>query len=86
MIQTAQHSIDGVAVKIVAANQVPRNVSIHLVTGAIYIGPSNAVTSSTGFLVEKAAGIYQVQVDADDELWAIASGGTHTATVLQQFL
>lgn len=86
MIQTAQYAIDGVTIKIVASNQVPRNVSVHLVSGAIYIGSSNSVTASTGFLVEKAAGVYQLQVDANDELWAISSGGTHTVTVLEQFV
>lgn len=87
MITSAQYAIDGTAIKIAAASQTPKKVFIHAVTtGDLYIGGSSAVTSATGFLIDKAAAVFEVQVDADDELWGITGAGTHTFTVLQVFL
>lgn len=86
MMQSAQYSIDGTAVKISATSQTPRNVYIHCVSGTLYLNGSNAVTASTGMLIDKAAGIVSIQMDNDDELWAISSSGTHTVTVLERLL
>ena len=82
IVSTAQYSVDGVAVKLVAANEVARIVNIHCANDT-YIGPTNAVTSSTGFLVDKAVGVFTVELDANDELWGIAGASTHTVYVMQ---
>lgn len=84
IVSSSQYSVDGTAVKIAATNEVQRHVSIHN-TGnqPIYVGPTSAVTTTTGFYIDKAAGIFTVQIDANDELWAIAPSGTHVVTVLQ---
>lgn len=84
IISTAQHSIDGVAVKIVATNEVQRTVWLRSTSSNdFYIGPTSAVTTATGFLVDKAASYFTCKADANDEIWAIASSGTHTVSVLQ---
>lgn len=82
IISTAQYSVDGVAVKLVASNEVPRIIKLHCANDT-YIGPTNAVTSSTGFLVDKGAGVVTIEVDANDELWGIAGASTHTVYVMQ---
>ena len=83
IISTAQYAVDGVAVKLVAATPAPKIVYIHaLITGSLYINGSSAVTSATGFLIDKASGIFTMQVDADDEVWGISGAGTHTFTVM----
>ena len=82
MITSAQYSVDGTAVKIVATNQGFRNVSIHPTTsGSIYIGPAG-VTTSTGFLIDNATGPYSLLVAPQDEIWATAASGTKTVTVI----
>lgn len=86
MMQSAQYAVDGTAVKISATSQTPRHVYIHMASNDVYIGASNAVTASTGMLVDKAAGIVFIQMDNDDELWAISGTGTHTVTVLERYL
>lgn len=87
MITTAQYAVDGTAVKLVAKSQTPKVVSIHaVVTGSLYINGSNTVTSATGFLIDKASGIFTTEVGAEDEIWGIAAAGTHTFTVMQVFL
>ena len=87
MITTNQYSIDGTAVKIVAKSETGKKVYIHAtVTGSLYINGANTVTSATGFLIDKASGIFSTQVGPEDEIWGITSAGTHTFTVMQVFL
>jgi len=84
IVSTAQYSVDGTPVKIVAANEVPRNVWINCTTNEnFYIGPTNSVSTTTGFFVAKTAADLQIQLDANDELWAVTASGTHTISVLQ---
>lgn len=86
MIISAQYSIDGTAVKISATSQTPRHVYIHALSGTVYINGSSAVTSSTGLYVDSGSGVIKIEMDSDDELWAIAGGGTHTVSVLERYL
>lgn len=87
MIATAQYTIDGTAVKIVAKSEVPKIVAVHAVTnGNLFINGANTVTSSTGFLVDKQAGIFNVEIGAEDELWGITDSGTHTFSVFIRYL
>lgn len=86
MITSAQYSIDGTAVKISATSQTPRNVYIHVTTGTVYLNGSSAVTVSTGMMLDKAAGPLMIQMDSDDELWAIGGAGSHTVTMLERYL
>lgn len=84
IVSTAQYSVSTTAVKIVATAEVGRNVWLHGLNSAeMFLGPTSAVTASTGFLLDKSAGIMQLELDPSDELWAITASGTHTVSVLQ---
>ena len=83
IIGTAQYSVDGTPVKIVATNEVGRVVYINCKSNEdIYIGPSNTVSTTTGLFHSKAAPTLQLQIDANDEIWCVTATGTHTITVM----
>lgn len=87
MITTAQYAIDGTAVKIVPKSEVPKIVAVHAITnGNLFINGANTLTSTTGFLVDKQAGIFNVEIGAEDELWGITDSGTHTFSVFIRYL
>lgn len=86
MMSSAQYSIDGTAVKISATSQTPRHVYIHALSGSIFLGGSNTVAHTTGLFIDSGTGVTTIEMDSDDELWAIANGGTHTVSVLERFL
>ncbi len=81
MITSAQYTVGTSAVKIAAAGDAYRNVSVHQNAGSIFIGASSAVTVSTGFLLDNTSGPITVQIGPLDELWAISSA-SHTVSVL----
>lgn len=81
MITTNQYTVGTTAVKIVPKHEGYRMVSIHQDAGTIYLGGTSAVTTSTGFMLDNAAGPLTIQVGPLDEVWAIAST-SHTVTAL----
>jgi len=81
MITTNQYTVGVTAVKIVPSHEGYRMVSIHQNAGTIYLGGTSAVTTSTGFLLDNAAGPLTIQVGPLDEVWAIALT-SHTVTAL----
>ena len=84
IVSTAQYSVSSTPVKVVATNEVPRNVWINCKSNEdFYIGPTNTVSTTTGFFVAKTAADFQIELDANDEIWAVVATGTHTITVLQ---
>lgn len=84
IVSTAQYSVSSTPVKIVATNEVARNVWINCKSNEdFYIGPTNTVSTTTGFFVAKTASNFQIELDANDEIWAVVATGTHTITVLQ---
>jgi len=84
IVSAAQYSVSSTPVKVVSANEVGRNVWINCVTNEnLYIGPTNSVSTTTGFFVAKTAADLQIQLDANDEIWAVVATGTHTVSVLQ---
>ena len=83
MIASAQYSIDGTAVKIAAAADGYRDVHVHVVgNAAVYINGTSAVTTSTGFYLDKGAGPQVFHIGPLEELWGIAGGTAQTVTVL----
>jgi hypothetical protein len=86
MINSAQFTIASTPVKISSTSQTPRIINLHMTNGSVFIGATNTVSAATGFFYEKAAGIFTVQMDSDDELWAMTDSGTHTLTVLERYL
>ena len=84
IISTAQYTVSSTPVKIVATNEVARNVWINCTSNDnFYIGNSNTVSSTTGFFIAKTAADFKVELDANDELWAVVATGTHTISVMQ---
>ncbi len=84
IVSTAQYTVSSTPIKIVATAEVARNVWINCTTNSdFYIGNSNTVTTTTGFFVAKTAADFKVELDANDELWAIVTSGTHTISVMQ---
>ena len=81
MITSAQYTVGTSAVKIAAAGDAYRNVSVHQNAGSIFIGASSAVTITSGFLLDNTAGPITIQVGPQDELWAV-SAISHTVSVL----
>jgi len=84
ILTTAQYTVTTTAVKILATNEVSRQVNIHCIgNDAVYLGPTSAVTTSNGFHLDKNAAVFQIELDANDELWAISASGSQTVTVMQ---
>jgi len=84
IVSSSQHSVSSTPVKVVSANEVPRNVWINCTTNEnFYIGPTNTVSTTTGFFVSKSAADLRIELDANDEIWAVVATGTHTISVLQ---
>jgi hypothetical protein len=84
IITTAQYTVGTTAVQIAASDGVNRQMSIHAIGNqAVYLGASSAVTTSTGFYIDKNAGPLQIEIDGNDELWAISATSSQTVTVMQ---
>lgn len=84
IVTTAQYTVSTTAIKVIGTNDVGRQVNIHCIgNNAVYLGPTSAVTTSTGFYLDKDAAVFQIELDANDELWAISSTGSQTVTVMQ---
>lgn len=59
-----------------------REIMLHAIgNGIIYLGASN-VTTSTGFYVDKAAGVMRVQLPPNETIYGIVSTGTQPMSVL----
>lgn len=59
-----------------------RNILVHAVgNGIVYLG-SSAVTTSTGFYIDKAAGAIPVMLPPNEKIYAITTSGTQLVTVL----
>ena len=84
MITSAQYAIDGTAVKIASVAIGHKTVHIAPIGNTpVYIGGTSAVTSSTGYALNKSLGEHDVFLGPGDELWAIcANATTETVTIL----
>jgi hypothetical protein len=84
IVTTAQYTVGTTAAQITASDGVNRQITIHAIgNSAVYLGASSAVTTSTGFYIDKNAGPLQIEIDGNDELWAISSASSQVVTVLQ---
>ena len=72
------------ATSVVSAEPLTRRVHLHVATSAtIYLGPEG-VTTSTGLKIDNANGIVSIDIPMNETLFAIATTGTPTITVLVQ--
>lgn len=59
-----------------------REIMLHNIgNGTIYLGNSE-VNTSTGFYVDKAAGVLRIQLPPNETIYGITSTGTETMSVL----
>jgi len=59
-----------------------REIMVHAIgNGTVYLGASN-VTTSTGFYLDKAAGVLRIQLPPNETIYGIVSTGTQTVSVL----
>lgn len=58
-------------------------VTLRAITGAVFLGPSNAVTTANGMIVNTADPPLTVPLESDEEIWAIAATVTAVVQVLQ---
>jgi hypothetical protein len=59
-----------------------REIMLHAIgNGIVYLGASN-VTTSTGFYVDKAAGVMRIQLPPNETIYGIVSTGTQLMSVL----
>jgi hypothetical protein len=59
-----------------------REIMLHNIgNGIVYLGNST-VTTSTGFYVDKAAGVMRIQLPPNETIYGITSTGTETMSVL----
>ena len=59
-----------------------REIMLHNIgNGIIYLGNST-VTTSTGFYVDKAAGVMRVQLPPNETIYGVTATGSETMTVL----
>lgn len=84
MITAAQYAIDGTAVKI--AESLIGFKTVHIApigNTTVYLGGTSAVTSTTGYGLNKSLGEHDVKIGPGDKIYAIcASGQTETVTIL----
>ena len=82
MITAAQYAITSTPTKVAASTTGHKTVHVHPAANTkIYVGGTNAVTSTTGYLVDKGVGHDDIYLGPGDELWAVcAVGQTETLT------
>ena len=78
-IKTAQYSVDGTAVKLVADDEFPEEVHIHISSGTLYLGGAD-VTSSNGYKLD--ANTELVISNHENCIYGIAPSGTTTVYVM----
>lgn len=75
-------TITTTAQKILAKSDSYRTIYIHVVgAGTVYLGDST-VTSTNGFLTEKNAVPLELEIPAQEELWAVTASGTESLRLL----
>ena len=82
---TAQVSVGTTATRIATANPYRKSIKITNVTGTqlVYIGFTNAVTTSTGDYLHSAAGS-NTTLAVYGEIWGIAVTGAQTVSVMEE--
>ena len=81
MISSAT-TITTTASKIMSKSTAVRTIYIHVTgAGTVYLGDST-VTSTNGLLTEKNAVPLELEIPAQEELWAVVASGTESLRLL----
>lgn len=78
-IKTSQFAVDGTAVKLVADDEFPEEVHIHIASGTLYLGGAD-VTSSNGYKLDANSRV--VISNHENGIYGIAPSGTTTVYVM----
>lgn len=71
------------AQRIITKSNAWRTIYIHVVgAGVVYIGGPD-VTSTNGLLTEKNAVPLQIEIPAQEELWAVTGSGTEDLRIMK---
>ena len=81
----SQNALSTTAEKIVSARNTRRKLTVknHDASIAVYLGTTDAVTSSTGLQL-KTNEVFEIDGHTG-ELWAIAASGTPSVGIVEQF-
>jgi hypothetical protein len=81
-MKSRSFSVSTTRVKIIAADNITRQVYLHAVgNGVVYVGGAD-VTADNGMLTEKHAVPFEMQLPSNQELWAITASGTQDMRVM----
>ena len=76
-------TVNTTAQRIITKSNAWRTIYIHVVgAGTVYIGGSD-VTSTNGLLTEKNAVPLQIEIPAQEELWAVTASGTESLRIMK---
>jgi len=71
------------AQQIITKSNAWRTIYLHVLgAGTVYIGGSD-VTSTNGLLTEKNAVPLQIEIPAQEELWAVTASGTESLRIMK---
>jgi hypothetical protein len=81
-MRSNQYTVTTTAQIVVPADNIAREIYIHVLgAGTVYLGHSN-VTTANGFLTEKNALPYTLKVPAGENIYALVGTGTEDLRVL----
>ena len=82
---TSQVSVGTTATRIASANRYRKSLKITQITGTqiVYIGFTNAVSTSTGDYLHSAAGS-NTTLAVQDEVWGIAVTGAQSVSIMEE--
>jgi hypothetical protein len=85
MISTTT-TVTTTASRVLTKSNAWRTVYIHVIgAGTVYLGGPD-VTSTNGLLTEKNAVPFQLEIPAQEELWAVTASGTENLRILKPAL
>lgn len=81
-MKSRAYSVSTTRVKIVAADNINREIYVHAIgAGVVYLGGAD-VTATDGLLTEKNAVPFAMHLPAHEELYAITASGTEEVRVM----
>jgi len=80
---SSQVTVNTTAQRIITKSNAWRTIYLHVLgAGTVYIGGSD-VTSTNGLLTEKNAVPLQIEIPAQEELWAVTASGTESLRIMK---
>ena len=81
-MKSRSYSVSTTRVKVVAADNINREIYVHVIgAGVVYLGGAD-VTAANGLLTEKNTVPFAMHLPAHEELYAITTSGTEEVRIL----